>query len=67
MEKKMEKFKVFVLDKVDPRKGYTVRTLLREESYKEILDITKRTGISITQFCSKAVDYALKNLEYVEY
>lgn len=67
VEKIMEPFKVYVLNRVSQREGHMVRAILTDETYKAIVDISNRTGEAISQICSKAIDYALANLEYVEY
>lgn len=63
----MEPFKVYILNRVNPREGHIVRAILTDETYKAVVKIHERTGEAISQICSKAVDYALANLEYVEY
>lgn len=63
----MESFKVYILNRVSSREGHIVRAILTDETYKALVDIHEKTGEPISQITSKAVDYALANLEYVEY
>lgn len=62
----MEKFKLVTVSHVYPRDGHVVRAILTDEVYNELKRVANETDYPVSQLTSKAIEYALQNLEVVE-
>ena len=43
-----------------------VRAILTVETYKELTSVVKKTNLSVQQLAGRMIEYALKNIEYIE-
>lgn len=63
----MDKLKIAIVKPIAPKDANTVRAIITDEVYEDLKQVVEKSGIALSQLTGKMIEFALKNIEYVEF